>query len=533
MPSSIKQVILDSTFLLGICTLGITACHTNTERISGKPYQKAPFALNEVAFIPLPEEIKNDSGSFVLSDNTILKAYGHEDFKNIGQYLINEIESKRKLRLNRKTGTGAAISNTIELRLSETGLFKSPEAYQLKLTKDHIQITASTPQGIFWGVQTLLQIIPEPEGKEHKSKTILLPLGIINDTPVFEWRGAMLDVARHFFTVEEVKQYIRMLAVYKLNRLHLHLTDDQGWRIMIDAYPKLAEEGGRSQVGGGKGGYYTKEEYKELAAFAAAHYMTLIPEIDMPGHTNAASLAYPFLNGTEEEISPYTGTKVGFSTFATQKDTVYGFINKVIAELAEITPGPYLHIGGDESHVTAKEDYLYFVQRVEKIVKKHGKQMIGWDEIAQVANDTTTIAQFWNGESNAAIAARKGMKVILSPGKKAYLDMKYNTNSQYGLTWAGYIPVDTAYIWYPKTYTGIPLKKILGIEAPLWSETISNIDELEYLAFPRIIGYAELGWTKAKLRNWNNYRSRLAKHARFLNRKKVNFYRSPLINWKD
>jgi hexosaminidase len=285
-------------------------------------------------------------------------------------------------------------------------------------------------------------------------------------------------------------------------------------------------------VGGEAGGFFTQEEYKELVAYAAERYMTIIPEIDMPGHTNAASVSYPFLNGNGKTPRIYEGTQVGFSTFDTRKDTVYAFIDDVVREIAAITPGPYFHIGGDESHSTKKADYLYFVNRVEKIVQKYGKRMIGWDEVAQADIDSTSIAQFWDNESNTKKAIEKGMKVILSPAKKSYLDMQYDTLSKHGLHWAAYIPVDTAYVWTPETYVKeIPKTMILGVEAPLWSETISNMAELEYLAFPRIIGYSELSWSLEENRDWEHFKGRLANQTPFLDMMDVKYYASPRIDW--
>lgn len=341
----------------------------------------------------------------------------------------------------------------------------------------------------------------------------------------------MLDVARHFFSVADVKRYIDLLAYYKINVLHLHLADDQGWRIEIKSWPRLTEVGGSTEVGGGPGGFYTQEEFSEIVAYATAHYITIVPEIDMPGHTNAASVSYPFLNGNGKELSLYTGTRVGFSTFDTHKDSVYEFIDDVIREITSLSPGPYFHIGGDESHVTKKDDYIYFMNRVEKIVQQYGKQMIGWDEITTADVDSTSVAQFWNHVENRDRAIHKNMKVIVSLASKAYLDMKYDSSSIHGLNWASHIPVDSAYLWNPEDYA--PQEHLLGIEAPLWSETIENFDQLTYLAFPRILGYAELGWTKAEKRNWAEYKDRLARQVPYLKRMNVNYYASPVIDWEN
>lgn len=526
MTTSVNRVLS----ILGGLFLILLSCNTQSKKAMSKPNLPAPFNLDEAPYIPMPASIQPDSGSFALTEYTGLYL-NIEDPKLsfIVDYLSEEIKSKTKLEFPAIRKDTELFQNVIQFSVIEDKTVALPEAYQIEITSDTLKIRGHTAEGIFRGVQTVLQIIPET-GRDSL-KTILLPLGTINDAPLFSWRGAMLDVARHFFTVEEVKQYVRILAAYKINVLHLHLTDDQGWRIAIDAYPELTKVGGKTEVGGGQGGYYTKADYKELVNFATKHFITIVPEVDMPGHTNAASVAYPFLNGNGKKVKPYSGMKVGFSTFDTRKDTVYDFIDTVIEEIATMTPGSYFHMGGDESHVTTKRDYKHFIKKVEALVTNHGKRMIGWDEVANAASDSSTIAQFWNNDANAKKAVEKGMKVILSPGKKAYLDMKYDEKSIYGLTWAGYIPVDSAYLWTPETYADIPEEYILGIEAPLWSETISNLKELEYLAFPRIIGYAELGWTKPELRNWETYKIRLARQAPFLDRKKVNYYRSPLIKW--
>ncbi len=422
----------------------------------------------------------------------------------------------------------------IYINQSDSLELDEPEAYQLYITPDSIILNSNTAEGAFRGIQTIRQIIPETSNDtlaDYKVWTI--PTGKIVDRPEFEYRGTMLDVARHFFSVDDVKRYIDLLAYYKYNVLHLHLSDDQGWRIEIKSWPKLTEVGGSTEVGGGPTGFYTQADYKEIVAYAAQQFITIVPEIDMPGHTNAASSAYPFLNGNGKKIEPYEGTQVGFSTFATRKDTVYAFIDDVVREISEMTPGPYFHAGGDESHATKKDDYIYFVEKVQKIVQKYGKRMIGWDEIVTADIDSTAIPQFWASKENAHMAIEKNMKIIMSPAKKVYLDMQYDSLSQYGLHWAAYVPVDSAYIWTPENYENIPAENILGIEAPLWSETIGTFDELAYLAFPRAIGVSELGWTTPENRDWENYKLRLGNQAPFLDRMEVKYYPSPLIDWKQ
>lgn len=489
--------------------------------------------LSVNSLIPKPVKTIPTNSAFALDQFTaIYTSKNATGFEEVGKFLAEKLNDQTKLNIPVNTEGNATVERVIYINESDSLELAEPEAYQLYINQDSIIINANSSEGAFRGIQTLRQLVPLKSNDTLAQHQIWpVPSGKIVDNPIFEYRGSMLDVARHFFSVEDVKKYIDLLAYYKINVLHLHLSDDQGWRIEIKSWPKLTEIGGQTEVGGESGGFYTQEEYKEIVAYAAERYMTIVPEIDMPGHTNAASVAYPFLNGNGKTPKPYEGTRVGFSTFNTRKDTVYTFIDDVVREIAAITPGPYFHVGGDESHVTKKNDYIYFINKVEKIVQKHGKRMIGWDEVAIADVDETSISQWWASEENAKKAVEKGMKVIVSPAKKAYLDMQYDTLSKFGLHWAAYIPVDTAYTWSPEEY-GIPKENILGVEAPLWSETISTIEELEYLAFPRIIGYSELSWSLPENRSWEDYKVRLAEQAPFLDRMDVKYYRSPLIDWK-
>lgn len=486
--------------------------------------------LSAAPLIPLPLEISATHSGFALDSFTSLQIDENVDgFKKVGTFLADKIKLKTGLEIGLSTSPTAQSIIHIKHSDLDTG---SPESYHLKISRDSLILTAGTAIGAFRGIQTIRQLIPENANDTLAENAIwVIPTGKVVDAPQFEYRAAMLDVARHFFGVEDVKKLIELLAYYKMNFLHLHLSDDQGWRIEIKSWPKLTEVGGSTEVGGGEGGFYTQEEYTEIVKYAAAHHITIVPEIDMPGHTNAASVSYPFLNGNGKIPKLYTRMRVGFSTLDTRKDTVYAFIDDVIRELAALSPGPYFHIGGDESHVTKKEDYVYFVDKVQKIVGKYGKRMIGWDEVATTNIDSTAIVQLWRSVENKDKALKKGMKIILSPANKTYLDMKYDSLSTYGLDWAGFIPVDTAYRWDPFNYA--PKESILGIEAPLWSETIEYVEELEYLAFPRLIGYAELGWTAHEKRNWQEYKERLARQAVFLDKMNVKYYPSPLIDWKN
>lgn len=489
--------------------------------------------LESGALIPKPLEISNTPGAFPLDKNSaIFTQSGMDSLPEVAAFLSDEIGKSTNLKLPLNPKSTQGLFRGIYLQKAPD---MSQEAYELHIRSDSILLKATTTEGVFRGVQTLRQLIPETaEDTLAEYPVWVIPSGVIKDEPAFPYRGSMLDVARHFFSVKDVKKYLDVLAYYKMNHLHLHLTDDQGWRIEITSWPKLTEIGGQTEVGGKAGGYYTQEDFKDLVAYASERFITLVPEVDMPGHTNAASVSYPILNGNGRTPEPYTGMRVGFSTFDTRKDTVYRFVDDVVREISAMSPGPYFHIGGDESHATKPSDYDYFISRVVPIVRKYGKIPIGWDEVATVSLDADVIAQFWQEEENAEKAVEQGMKVLMSPAKRAYLDMSYDSISKFGLHWAAYIPVDSAYTWSLETYSDkIPREAILGVEAPLWSETISTISELEYLAFPRLLGIAELGWTKSPEKSWEEYKTRLIQQTPYFRRLDIQFYPSERVPWKE
>jgi hexosaminidase len=369
------------------------------------------------------------------------------------------------------------------------------------------------------------------DSKEVQNEAWLIPTGVVRDHPRFEWRGVMLDVARHFFGPEDVKKYIDLAAYYKLNRFHIHLSDDQGWRIEIKSRPNLVEVGSKMSIDFTKTGYFTQEDYAGLVKYADDRYITLIPEIDMPAHTNAALLSYPELNcsdpGREAKPYPYSAT-----TLCTNKDTTYKFIDDVVREISSLTTGKYFHIGGDEAFSTDHAGYLKFIERVQKIITANNKIMIGWEEIAQSNIEKSTIAQLWQAETNE-IAVSKSNKAVISPGDRIYFDMKYDSTTKIGTNWAGYLELDRSYNWDPAdNFKGLSQSRILGVEAPLWTETVKQLSDIEYLTASRLPGLAELGWTQQKDRNWDKYRIRLAMQGKRLSLMGVNYYKSPLIDWK-
>jgi len=344
------------------------------------------------------------------------------------------------------------------------------------------------------------------------------------DAPRYEWRGVMLDVARHFFGVDDVKRFVDVIARYGFNRLHLHLTDDQGWRIEIKSWPRLAEVGGSTAVGGGSGGWYTQDEYVELVAFAAARGIVVVPEIDLPGHVNAALVAYPELSPAGYSPEPYTGTDVGFSSLDVTNERTYEFVEDVVREISEVTPGPYFHIGGDEAAATAPSEYVDFVERTAAIVGRHGKRLVGWEEIARAKLPLGTIVQHWKDPELAAQALAQGASIVMSPASRTYFDLKYDESTELGTTWAGYVGVRDAYEWDPGD--------VLGVEAALWSETLASLADLELMAFPRLLAFAEVASAPADDRDWEDFRARVSEHEPAFAALGVNFFRSPEIPWR-
>ncbi|MGH2698040.1 MAG: beta-N-acetylhexosaminidase [Actinomycetota bacterium] len=459
-------------------------------------------------------------------------------------------------RQNKKASPGNSPRN-VHLALTGDEAQLGEEGYTLSVSDDGAVLQAATAEGLFRGSQTLRQLFPpEIENDSVQPGPWTLPGVNIADYPRYEWRGAHLDVARHFLTVEEVKRYIDLLTLYKINRFHMHLSDDQGWRLWIDDWPNLALIGGSTEVGGGPGGYYTKAEYGEIVQYAADRFITLIPEIDVPGHTNAAEVSYPELNscrpggvpshrllpGWEDEPF-YTGTGVGFSALCVNDEITYEFMADVIREISEITPGPYFHVGGDEAFQTSLPDYIMFMDRIQDMVHDNGKTMMGWAEVARANAVPGSIAQHWStatgggsGGDLARTAVAKDMKVVMSPANRVYLDMKYapGVPPDLGLTWAGTVEVMRSYDWNPGAHlTGVTDDNIIGVEAPLWTETIEDIKDAEMMSFPRLPGVGEIGWTPQQGRVWTEYRERLANQARRWAVMDINYYRSPQVDWVD
>ena len=512
--------------LVGIITILLTGIREYKE-------VKAEESSNYI--IPKPLSYEKGTGEFNLAKDTSIYIKGKNEEETEE---INKIAGLLKEKLEPSTGFNFKIikgdnpsKGNIYLTTIDGEESQGNEGYKIITDTDGIKIIAYKPEGIFRGIQTLRQLLPADIDKNTVVSNVkwLIPNSIIDDKPEHSYRGLMIDVARHFFSEDEIKRQIDLAAQYKINKIHLHLSDDQGWRLEIKKYPDLTSIGASTEVGGGPGGYYTQEQFKEIVKYAADRYIEIIPEFDMPGHSNAALASYGFLNPDGQRKELYTGTEVGFSTFMTNSEKTYEFIDDVIREVSEISPSKYFHIGGDEAKATPKADYDYFVGRVAKIAEKYGKTPIGWDPIDTSPEiNSSVVLQNWNESNEAAI--KKNMKMIISISSKAYLDMKYNKDTPYGLDWAGYIPVEIAYSWDLTDFA--PKDLILGIESPLWTETISTEEQMDYMIYPRLLGYAEIGWTPKEERNWSEYKVRLEKQGERMTNEGINYYRDPLI-WSN
>ena len=384
------------------------------------------------------------------------------------------------------------------------------ESYRLEIGAEGVAFSAADAAGEARGRATLRQL------GETAS-----PL-LIEDAPRFAWRGVMLDVARHFFGVEDVLRLIDLAALYKLNVLHLHLTDDQGWRIEIPGWPNLTTIGAETQVGGGAGGFFTAADYERIVAHAAKQAITVIPEVDVPGHVNAALRAYPELWGREAP-APFTTWSSPGHSLDVRSEVVHRFLGDVIRTI----PGEYFHLGGDEVEGLSHEDYVQFMWDACSLVLQHGKRPIVWEEAGVAKLPPGTIVQHWSDAKPARAAADQGLPLIMSPAPHTYLDQKYDDSTELGLTWAGAVEVRDAYDWDPDAL--IAGADVIGVEAALWSETTETRDDVDSMIFPRLLATAEVGWSGR--RDWEDFRGRVAAHGPALDALGVNFHHSKQIDW--
>ncbi|KPK14695.1 MAG: hypothetical protein AMJ62_12230 [Myxococcales bacterium SG8_38] len=506
--------------MLGLLIVGCDSAATEP-MTDGEP-------IGSLNLIPMPTMIFGDAGHLILdADARISVAAG---LFAVGEELAEGLRPATGWRWEVTSDNPSPGDIALVLDAARTDL--GDEGYALIVDERRVTVLAAAPAGVFYGSQTLRQLLPA----EIESSTTVegavwrIPMVTIEDVPRFEWRGVMLDVARHFFDVEEVMRVVDLAARYKLNRFHLHLTDDSGWRIEIDAWPDLTAIGATTDYSGGDGGFFTKEDFVDIVAYAEARFVTIVPEINMPGHTNAALASYAELNESGERTELTPTVPFGSSSLWIDGPETARFVEEVIEEVTALVPGRYFHIGGDEALATEPDDYAAFIAMAQKVVESQGKIMVGWEEIGRADLAPPFVAQHWLRREDARAARDKGARIIASPASNAYLDMKYDASTPIGLVWAGFTDVRDAYEWDPVP-PGFIESDVMGVEAPLWTETIDDMGDVELMMFPRLLGCAELGWSRPEDLEWEAYRARLAAHGPRLAAHGVNFYRSPLVDW--
>lgn len=501
--------------------------------------------------VPLPRSVSpSDGAPFLLTARTPLIA--ESDAAAAARRILSAATAQTLGLPTDPLPSSPAITLTHTSDIGPSG------AYRLRSAVGGLEISAADAPGLAAGLHTLTQLLePVTDGWE-------VPALLIDDAPRFAYRGLMLDVARHFFPVDDVCAVIDRAASLKLTHLHLHLTDDQGWRLELRAHPALTDAASASAVGGDPGGFYTREDYERIVVYAADRHLTVVPEIDLPGHTHAVGLAYPRLAAdpvvTPELAAeaaargealpaagtPYTGLGVGFSSLRLDDEATFDFVADVLGELARLTPGPYLHLGGDEAFGTAPEEYDAFLSRVTQLVADLGKVPITWHDAGRADVAPETIGQYWaltTPDSEAAEAARafvhRAGGVILSPADAVYLDMKYDDDTARGLTWAnGPTSVRRAYEWEPASLVdGITDDDIVGVEAAVWTETIDDLVGLDAMMFPRLAAAAEAAWS-APLgsdpeRSWESFRRRVGGLAPLWRRQGIAFHPDGRIPWAE
>ena len=399
------------------------------------------------------------------------------------------------------------------------------ESYALTTSPGAWELRAGDAAGAFWAVQTFIQM----------TRDGVVPHVDIEDSPRYPVRGVMLDLSRNFFPVKNLEWLVDLAATYKFNQLHLHLSDDQGWRLEIPERPLLTELASGTDTAGGDGGFLTAQEYDDLQVYASARHVVIIPEIDFPGHTHAAMLAYPEISPDGEPREAYRGHEVGFSTLDLTSEASWAFIDDVVGSLARMTHGPRIHMGGDEALKLEKPDYLAFIERLGKVVTAHGKELTMWQEAGGAVLPAGSLIQYWTAQLDsthlAQVAESQDIKFIASPGHRAYLDQKYDPDFPLGLDWAATIELRDAYDWVPvDELPGIPESAIAGVEACLWTETLHTFDHITTMFLPRLPALAEVAWGSPH--EWERFSSAIAEHGKDWDAAGIAFHRSPQVEWK-
>lgn len=529
------------------------------------------FGQRKISLIPQPVLMKLENDSFSVTKNTGIEIISSDkDVERTAEYLATKLKTPTGYPVNVKKVNSFSPGN-IHIQVNSPNK-KKKEAYELVVSSSGILLSADSAAGIFYAVQTLMQLFPKEieSKKEVKDFSWVVPAVTIKDNPRFGWRGAMFDVARHFFTKQEVKDFIDNMVKYKFNILHLHLSDDQGWRIEIKSLPKLTEVGAWRAKRVGKwmntpkpaatepktyGGFYTHEDIREIIAYAKDRFVEILPEIDVPGHSLAAVASYPALTcTTDSTYQVNAGEKFmewhdkGFSalldnTLCPANEKVYTFLDKVFTEIAQLFPFPYIHMGGDECAknfwiknpqilALMKREKLknmdevqaYFVKRVEKIVKSKGKKMMGWDEILEGGLSRDVAVMSWRGMKGGVKAAKDGHKVVMSPADFAYYDLYQGDPVAEPPTYS-MVRLKQSYKFDPLP-AGVDEKLILGGQGNLWTEQIQNTRAMQYMLYPRTLAIAEAVWAPKGRKDWPEFVKRVENEFERMDVAEIKYSRS-------
>jgi hexosaminidase len=528
--------------------------------------QKNAATIN---IIPQPVRVQPGKGQFLITKKTVIAARDEEDrrtAKVFNDYLKQAYGFT--LDIDRQ-------ENKNYIRLSTKKFIKAPDkdAYTLKVAKEGITIEGDTYAGTFYGIQTLIQLLPTAANATSKTANFSVPFVTVSDYPRFNYRGMHLDVGRHFFPASYVKRYIDFIALHKMNYFHWHLTEDQGWRIEIKKYPELTSVGGYRNgtiighhPGTGNdnqryGGFYTQDEVRDVVKYAADRHITVVPEIEMPGHSSAAIAAYPWLScfpdqetnmgkNPSEASKQQHGKKVQETwgvfddIFCAGKDSTFLFLQNVLDEVLTLFPSPYIHVGGDEApkanwqkcplcQARIKKEGLkdehelqnYFITRMEKYLNSKGRTLIGWDEILEGGLAPNAVVMSWRGEKGGIEAARQKHNVIMTPGNPVYFDHSQIRNDD-SLTIGGFNPLDAVYNYepVPKELTAEEGKYVLGSQANVWTEYMGSPAKIEYMIFPRMSALSEVLWSPKEARNWEDFQKRMATQYQRYDLWKANYF---------
>lgn len=533
------------TFLLLIiiCFSILISCHHEARKLTTLP------------LIPCPQQVEPQQGSFIFADTTTMDyAAGNPEVQAVADFLNELVQPPMGHRLPHNRG------GSVRLILDERAAGVQG-TYTLSIQQDRIEIRSASAVGLFYGIQTLRQLLPaEIERRQPVSSVWSVPCVQISDAPRFSYRGMHLDVGRHFFPVSFIKKYIDLLALHKMNMFHWHLTEDQGWRIEIKKYPRLTEVGAyraETLIGhGGRppfeydgqryGGFYTQDQIREVVRYAQSRFVTIIPEIEMPGHSSAALAAYPELGCTGGPYQVQTRWGVFNDVYCAGNDRVFEFLEDVLDEVVELFPGKYIHIGGDEcpkkswqncekcqARIKAEglkdehELQSYFIRRIEKYLLSKGRYIIGWDEILEGGLAPQATVMSWRGMDGGIAAARQNHDVIMTPGTHCYFDHYQADPATQPLAIGGFTPLKKVYSFepVPDELTAAQQKHILGAQGNVWTEYMKTSDHVEYMVFPRATALAEVLWAQKEQKDYGNFLRRLEQFSKRLDELKVNYFK--------